>query len=124
MAPSTPLLAQSELTGQQVKDALKNEEAHRLGVAAAAATTTSTILNSAAPALSICMFCHNNGHSVEHCFKFEEYSKKAWEEVKEASSNNSNSNSQKQHNHKDNKGKANAAQENQPPTESAGVASI
>ena len=32
----TSLLAQSELTVQQVEDALKNEEAHRLGASAAA----------------------------------------------------------------------------------------
>jgi len=65
-----------------------------------------------------------NGHTVEHCWKFEEYSKKAREEVK---ANSNNSNSRKRHNrkdNKDNKGKANAAQENQTPTESAGVASI
>ena len=123
-ALTTSLLAQSELTVQQVEDALKNEEAHRLGVAAAAAaaaSAASTVSNSATPASSVCTFCHMNGHTVERCWKFKEYSKKAWEEVK-ANSNNSNSNLQKRCNrkdNKDNKGKANAAQENQTPTESA-----
>ena len=125
-ALTTSLLAQSELTVQQVEDALKNEEAHRLGVAAAAAASAaSTVSNSAAPASSVCAFCYMNGHTVERCFKFEEYSKKAREEVK-ANSNNSNSRKRRPRNkdNKDNKGKANAAQENQTPTESAGAASI
>jgi len=126
-ALTTSLLTQSELTVQQVEDALKNEEAHRLGVtAAAAASAASSVSNSAAPASSVCAFCHMNGHTVERCWKFEEYSKKAQEEVK-ANSNNSNSNSRKRRprkDNKDNKGKANTAQENQTPTESAGAASV
>ena len=124
-ALTTSLLAQSELTVQQVEDALKNEEAHRLGVAAAAAASAaSTVSNSAAPASLVCAFCYMNGHTVERCFKFEEYSKKAREEVK-ANSNNSNSRKRRpRRDNKDNKGKANAAQENQTPTESAGAASI
>ena len=126
-ALTTSLLAQSELTVQQVEDALKNEEAHRLGVAATTAASAATsVSNSAAPASSVRAFCYMNGHTVEHCWKFEEYSKKAREEVK-ANSNNSNSNSRKRRprkDNKDNKGKANAAQENQTPTESAGVASV
>ena len=49
-ALTTSLLAQSELTVQQVEDALKNEEAHRLGAAVAAAAASSSGSGIAAPA--------------------------------------------------------------------------
>ena len=65
---TTSLLAQPELSIQQVEDALKNEEAHRLGLAAAAAAAavSSPVSNLAAPAVgSICAFCGRNGHTVE-----------------------------------------------------------
>ena len=66
------------------QDALKNEEAHRVG---AAAVASSSVPQTVAPASGLsCAFCGNAGHSVERCFKFEEYSKKAKDEVKEASS--------------------------------------
>jgi hypothetical protein len=123
-ALTTSLLAQSELTVQQVEDVLKNEEAHRVGVAAAAAApSVASSLSSgfAAPAMSsVCTFCGKSGHTVEHCFKFEDYSKKAREEVSRESSNNL----KKQHNTKWHKGKASAAQEKDTPTENAGVASV
>ena len=71
-ALTTSLLAQPGLSIQQVEDALKNKEAHRLGVAAAAAAAVlSPVSNLAAPATgSICAFCGCSGHTVEQCFKF------------------------------------------------------
>ena len=112
-ALTTSLLAQSELTVQQVEDALKNEEAHRLGAAAAASSSGSGI---AAPASvsSVCTFCAKPGHTVECCFKYQDYSKRAKEEVKESSENSKRKK-------KNRPGKTNAAQE---PTESAGAASV
>ena len=81
-ALTTSLLAQPELSIQQVEDALKNEEAHRLGVAAAAAL--SPVSNLAAPAVgSTCAFCGRSGHTVELCFKFRDASKAAKEQVQE-----------------------------------------
>ena len=75
---------------QQVEDALKNEEAHRVG-AAAAAVAAAAIVGSpqvAAPASGlICAFCGKSGHAVERCFKFAESSKKAKDEVQQATSN-------------------------------------
>jgi hypothetical protein len=122
---TTSLLAQSELTVQQVEDSLKNEEAHRLGAsaasaAAAALAASSSVAFSPAPGSSThpCAFCGKNGHPVERCFKFEEYSKKAKEEVKQATSSSKNWCSNR-------KGKANAAQDTSTtPTESAGAASV
>ena len=120
-ALTTSLLAQSELTVQQVEDALKNEEAHRVGAAAAAAAAApSPGSQTAAPASSlVCAFCGKNGHTVERCFKFADSSKKAKEEVQQqqSSSNSKNRRSNR-------KGKANATQDTQTPTESAGAASI
>ena len=95
---------------QQVEDALKNEEAHKTGIAAAAAAAVAST-PAAAPALTsrcsnkpkrICTFCGRNGHIAEKCYKLEEASKKAKED---AGSNFG-------------KGKANSAQE------SAGAASV
>ena len=115
-ALTTSLLAQSELTVQQVEDALKNEEAHHVGAAASLALSSGS--QTAAPVSGLsCTFCGRARHSVECCFKFEDYSKMAKEVViKEASSG-----SKKCPCHK---GKANAAQEALTPTESAGAASI
>ena len=112
----TSLLAQSELTVQQVEDALKNEEAHHIGaaaVAAAAASSSGSGIAAPASVSSVCTFCAKPGHTVECCFKYQDYRKRAKEEVKESSEN-----SKKKKNHP---GKANAAQE---PTESAGAASV
>jgi hypothetical protein len=121
-ALTTSLLAQSELTVQQVEDALKNEEAHRVGAAAAAAFAATSQMPSgsqtAAPVSSlVCVFCGRNGHAVERCFKFADSSKKAKEEVQQSTSNSKNRRSNR-------KGKANATQEAQMPTESAGAASV
>jgi hypothetical protein len=120
-ALTTSLLAQSELTVQQVEDALKNEEAHRVGAAAAAAFAANVAPSgsqTAAPASSlVCAFCGRNGHAVERCFKFADSSKKAKEEVQQSASNSKNRRSNR-------KGKANATQEAQTPTESAGAASV
>ena len=73
--------------GMQVEDALKNKEVHRVGVAAAAAVAPSSLApNSATPAAPfICAFCGKPGHTVERCFKFEDASKKAKEEVSSSS---------------------------------------
>ena len=81
---TTSLLAQRELTVQQVEDALKNEEAHQVGAAAAAAVTASSPgSHTAAPATPghPCHFCGKGGHPVERCFKYEEYSKRAKEDI-------------------------------------------
>ena len=108
---------------QQVEDALKNEEVHQVGsAAAAAATAVSPALSPApqgtAPVLAlICAFCGRNGHSVEHCFKFADSSKKAKEEVQQATSNPQNQCPNR-------KGKASAAQEASTPVELGEVASI
>ena len=90
-ALTTSLLAQSDLTVQQVEDALKNEEAHKTGVAAAAAAATTP--TTAAPAATsshrskkprpTCAFCGKPGHVAERCFKLEAASKKAKDEVKQ-----------------------------------------
>jgi hypothetical protein len=91
-ALTTSLLAQSDLTVQQVEDALKNEEAHKTGVAAAAAAAAATPTTpAAAPASTssrrskkpkpICAFCGKPRHVAERCFKLEAASKKAKEEV-------------------------------------------
>jgi hypothetical protein len=77
---TTSLLAQSDLTLQQVEDALKNEEVHRVGAAAAAMVASVPPAGShlATPASGLaCTFCGRSGHTVECCFKFEDYSKKA-----------------------------------------------
>jgi len=106
---------------QQVEDALKNEEAHRVGVAAAAAAAAASSLapNTAAPvAFAVCTFCGKNGHTVERCFKFEDASKRAKEEVTKDTSYNSKNRRPKR------KGRANAAQEKETPMESAGAASV
>ena len=122
-ALTTSLLAQSELTVQQVEDALKNEEAHRVGAAAAAAAAAAIAGSPLAPQVTtpasglVCAFCGKSGHAVERCFKFAESSKKAKEEVQQVTSNPRN----QRPNHK---GKASAAQEASTPVESAGVASI
>ena len=72
----------------------------------------------AAPASGlVCAFCGKSGHTVERCFKFADSSKKAKEEVQQSTSNSKNRCSNR-------KGKANAAQDAQTPTESAGAASI
>ena len=64
-ALTTSLLTQPEPSIQQVEDALKNEEAHCLGVGA--------VSNLAAPAVrSTCAFCGHSGHTVELCFKFQD----------------------------------------------------
>ena len=108
---------------QQVEDALKNKEAHRVGAAAAAVAAAALVGSPLAPQVAapasglVCAFCGKSGHAVEHCFKFAESSKKAKEEVQQATSNPRNR-------HPNRKGKASAAQETQTPTESAGVASI
>jgi len=120
-ALTTSLLA--ELSIQQVEDALKNEEAHRLGVsAAAAAAATSPSSNLAAPASSsICAFCGRNGHAVEQCFKFRDASRTAKEQVQQQEASGGSKKRFKK------KGKANAAQEGSTsttPVESAGAASI
>ena len=86
-ALTTSLLAQSELTVQQVEDALKNKEAHCLGAAVAAAASSSGFGTAPVSTLSVCTFCAKPRHTVEHCYKFQEYSKRAKEEVKEASDN-------------------------------------
>ena len=106
-ALTTSLLAQPELSIQQVEDALKNEEAHCLGVAAAAAAAVSSpVSNLAAPAVgSICAFCGRNGHTVEQCFKFRDASKAAKEQVQQQESSGGSKKQWKK------KGKANAAQE-------------
>src|SRR5712691_9853879 len=120
-ALTTSLLAQPELTVQQVEDALKNEEAHRVGVAAAAAAAAASSLapNTAAPVtFAVCTFCGKNGHTVERCFKFEDASKRAKEEVTKDTSYNSKNRRPKR------KGRANAAQEKETPMESAGAASV
>jgi hypothetical protein len=59
-----------------------------------------------------------SGHNVEHCLKFEDASKKAKGEVRDASNNNLKKWPRNY------KGKANAVQENQTPSMPAGVASI
>ena len=110
----TTLLAQSDLTVQV--EALKNEEAHWTGVAAAAASVASSVPQTAAPATS--GYASSVAKAVERCFKFEEYSKKAKEDVAKESSSNS-----KKRCNNGRKGKPNAAQE-APTPESAGVASI
>ena len=83
-ALTTSLLAQSKLTVQQVEDALKNEEAHKTRIVAAAAAASTP----AAPASTsrrsnkpkcICTFCGRNGHA-EKCYKLEE-AKKAKEDT-------------------------------------------
>ena len=104
-ALTTSLLAQPELSIQQVEDALKNEEAHRLGLAAAAAAAVSSpVSNLAAPAVgSICAFCGCNGHTVELCFKFRDASKAAKEQVQQQESSGGSKKRWK------NKGKANVA---------------
>jgi hypothetical protein len=115
-ALTTSLLAQSELTVQQVEDALKNEEAHKTGIAAAAAAVAAAS-PAAAPASTsrrsnkpkrVCTFCGRNGHVAEKCYKLEDASKKAKEE---AGSNFG-------------KGKANSAQDSNTTMESAGAASV
>ena len=120
-ALTTSLLAQSDLTVQQVEDVLKNEEAHKTGVAAAAAAAATTPSTAAAPASTsshwskkpkpICAFCGRPGHITERCFKLEAASKKAKEEV-----SNDSSKSQSD-------GKANVA-DSTTPMESAGAASV
>ena len=88
-ALTTSLLAQSKLTVQQVEDALKNEEAHKTGIAAAAAAAVAST-PAAAPASTschsnkpkrVCTFCGRNGHVAEKCYKLEEASKKAKEDA-------------------------------------------
>jgi hypothetical protein len=121
-ALTTSLLAQSDLAVQQVEDALKNEEAHKTGVAAAAAAAVATPAASAATPASassrrskkpkpICAFCSRPGHVAERCFKLEAASKKAKEEVSNDSSKSRSD------------GKANAA-DSTTPMESAGAASV
>ena len=109
-ALTTSLLAQPELSIQQVEDALKNEEAHHLGIAAAAAAAASSpVSNLAAPAVgSICAFCGRNGHTVELCFKFQDASKAAKAAKEQVQQQESSGGSKKQWKKK---GKANAAQE-------------
>ena len=116
LALTTSLLAQSELTVQQVGDALKNEEAHKTGIAAAAAVAAAST-PAAAPASTshhsnkpkrVCTFCGRNGHIAEKCYKLEEASKKA----KEDAGLNFG------------KGKGNSAQDSNTPMESAGAASV
>ncbi|KAF8290868.1 hypothetical protein DL93DRAFT_2092026 [Clavulina sp. PMI_390] len=99
-ALTSSLLAQSDLTVQKVEDALKNEEAHRLGTAAAAAIASPA---SAAPAIlsSSCSFCGRTGHVLEQCFKYKDAMQKAQAEVKENSKRKRGKG----------KGKANAAQD-------------
>ena len=118
-ALTTSWLAQSELTVQQVEDALKNEEAHRVRAAATAAAVPSPGSQTAAPASSlICAFCGKNRHTVECCFKFADSSKKA------RRYSNSNRPLTRKNRCSNCKGKANATQDTQTPTESAGAASI
>src|SRR5271156_2729789 len=123
---TTSLLAQSELTVQQVEDALKNEEAHRLGAAAATAAASATFsppLTSQSASGVVCAFCGNNGHTVERCFKFADSSRKAKDEVQQQATSNATLNSKNRRSNR--KGKANAAAENNStPTESAGAASV
>jgi len=119
-ALTTSLLAQSDLTVQQVEDALKNEEVHKTGVAAAAAAAATTP-SAAAPASTsshwskkpkpICAFCGRPGHVAERCFKLEVASKKAKEEVSNDSSKSRSD------------GKANVADPTTP-MEFAGAASV
>ena len=111
---TTSLLALSELTVQQVEDALKNEEAHRVGAAAAAAAAATPAVTAVSG--YTCTFCGKGGHPVERCWKFEEYSKKAKEDVSKESGTSKNRRPKC-------KGKANATQENST-SESAGAASI
>ena len=122
-ALTTSLLTQPELSIQQVEDALKNEEVHCLGIAAAAAAAVSSpVSNLAAPATgSICAFCGHSGHTGEQCFKFRDTSKAAKEQVQQQESSGGSKKQWKK------KGKANVAQEphaSSTPTESAGVASL
>ena len=115
----TSLLAQSDLTVQQVEDALKNEEAHTTGVAAAAAAAamppaaapTSTYSHRSKKPRPTCAFCGRPGHVAKKCFKLEAASKKAKEEV---SNDTSKSRSD---------GKANVA-DSTTPMGSAGAASV
>ena len=122
---TTSLLAQSLLTVQQVEDALKNEEAHGVGAAAAAAAIAAASVASHTSTLGPrppCAFCGKQGHPVECCFKYEEYSKKAKEEVQPSTSLLSSTSKNRRSNHK---GKANATQESSTPvTESAGAATV
>ena len=122
-ALTTSLLAQPELSIQQVEDALKNEEAHRLGAAAAtAAAASSQPSNFAAPASgSTCAFCGRSGHTVEQCYKFRDASKSAKEQAQQQEASGSSKKRYKK------KGKANATQDSPAsttPAESAGAASI
>ena len=100
----------------QVEDALNNEEAHKTGIAAAAAAAVAST-PAAAPASTsrhsnkpkrVCTFCGRNGHVAEKCYKLEEASKKA----KEDTGSNFG------------KGGANSAQDSNTPMESAGAASV
>ena len=94
------------------------EEAHKTGIAADDAAAAAS--PAATPALTscqsnkpkcICTFCGKNGHIAEKCYKLEEASKKAKEEVTSSGSNFG-------------KGKANLAQDSNTPMESAGAASV
>jgi hypothetical protein len=68
------------------------EEAHHLGVAAAA-TAPSSGSYTATPASSVaCSFCGKSGHPVERCFKFQDASRKAKDEVKESAARDPPSN--------------------------------
>ena len=81
---TTSLLAQSDLTVQQVEDVLKNEEAHKTGVAAAAMMPTAPTATSSCWSKKprpTCAFCGKPGHIAERCFKLEVASKKAQDEV-------------------------------------------
>jgi hypothetical protein len=125
---TTSLLAQSELTVQQVEDALKNEEVHRVGAAVAAASAIATASavshTSTLGTCPACTFCGKPGHPVERCFKYADFSKRAKEEVQQQSSSSSSSSNLKNR-HYNRKGKANVTQEPfSPVTESAGAASV
>ena len=109
----------TDLTVQQVEDALKNEEAHKTGVAAAAAAAATTPTTAAPAATSsrrskkprpTCAFCGKLGHVAERCFKLEAASKKAKDKVSDEAKSHSD-------------GKANAA-DSTTPMESAGAASV
>jgi hypothetical protein len=113
----TSLLAQSDLTVQQVEDALKNEEVHKTGVAATAAVampTAAPIATSSCQSKKprpTCAFCGKPGHITERCFKLEVASKKAKDKVSNEAKSQSDS-------------KANAVDLTTMPMESAGVASV
>lgn len=114
---TTSLLTQNNLPVQQVGDALQNEEALYPGTPAA--TSAAAALHSLSPApsnaSSTCSFCGKTGHSLEHCFKFQDASKAAKESVAAQGKSRRR------------KGRANATQETQDAqaaTESAGAASI